>query len=531
MFHERLTAGAQRVLAELTRRTEAPSASTDYFHSLLLALFEGEGRAAELLHAAEIRLVDLELIPATSRPEGPLSLPDWQRRLIRRADSLAIDHSEDGLTGTEHLLLAAIELDELTAIRLENHGITASTLLNQISSSAPDLPVPDASRIKIEPAGPGALEEASLRRILDASANRCREGLRVVEDFVRFQLDDGFLSGQAKELRHELSYILSCLGQAGWVIHRDTLHDVGTRSSIASERFRGTIVDVLRASLKRVEEALRSLEEYGKLIDAELSTRLEQCRYRFYTIEKAVETGLRARERLRDRRLYLLVTDELCRYGAERTIRNVVTAGVDVVQIREKRLADRQLIDFSRRVRDWTAAAGVLLIINDRPDIAALISADGVHLGQDDLAVHEARRIIGAQGLIGVSTHSIEQAREAVLSGADYLGVGPVFPSQTKSFEVFPGLDFVRRATGEIALPWFAIGGINAANLQQVQSAGATRVAVSSAIAQAPHPKGVAGELAARLHRPPTVAGAHRTPPFSVSDPGSEPGLQPPPAG
>src|SRR5260221_12319934 len=100
-------------------------------------------------------------------------------------------------------------------------------------------------------------------------------------------------------------------------------------------------------------------------------------------------------------------------------------------------------------MRHWTRAAGVLFIVNDRPDVARLCEADGVHLGQDDLPVREARRIVGPDALVGVSTHNVDQVYQAIRDGASYIGVGPVFPSQTKSFEDFPGLDFVRQAIAE----------------------------------------------------------------------------------
>ena len=128
-----------------------------------------------------------------------------------------------------------------------------------------------------------------------------------------------------------------------------------------------------------------------------------------------------------------------------------------------------------------------------------LAEADGVHVGQDELPVRDARRIVGPDRLVGVSTHTIEQARQAVLEGADYLGVGPTFPSGTKSFESFAGLEFVRQVASEITLPWFAIGGIDANNLIEVQSAGASRIAVSGAILNATDPHRAASELLSAL--------------------------------
>jgi thiamine-phosphate pyrophosphorylase len=136
-----------------------------------------------------------------------------------------------------------------------------------------------------------------------------------------------------------------------------------------------------------------------------------------------------------------------------------------------------------------------LVIINDRPAVAAAVDADGVQLGQEDFTVKDARAVIGPRKLVGVSTHSLHQARQAVLDGANFLGVGPVFPSRTKHFDEFPGLELVRQASAEIRLPAFAIGGITPTNVSDVLAAGATRMAVAGAVVDAPSPAVAAKEL------------------------------------
>ena len=166
-----------------------------------------------------------------------------------------------------------------------------------------------------------------------------------------------------------------------------------------------------------------------------------------------------------------------------------------MVQMREKGLPDRRFLELAKWIREWTAEAGALFIVNDRPDLACLAEADGVHVGQGDLSVHEARKIIGIDKLVGVSTHAIEQAQQAVLDGADYLGVGPVFSSRTKTFDQFAGLEYLEQVATEIALPAFAIGGIGMENVGQVLGAGARRIAVSSEICSAESPELVAARL------------------------------------
>lgn len=340
-------------------------------------------------------------------------------------------------------------------------------------------------------------------RILDAAANRAGEGLRVVEEFVRFGLNDAHLARLMKEFRHELQAALAEIPESSRLAARDTLGDVGTTIQTESEYQRRTLLDVVRASFKRVQEALRTLEEYGKLLStangATLPQRVEQLRYRLYTAEKAILGTARGIERLREHLLYLLVTSQSCASGLEPTVRGALAAGVRIIQVREKEMSDRQLVEHARRVREWTTQSGAVLILNDRPDLAVLADADGVHVGQDELTVRDARQIVGPDRLVGVSTHSIEQARQAVLDGADYLGVGPTFPSTTKSFDQFAGLEFIRQVANEIALPWFAIGGIDSRNLESVRQAGATRIAVSGAVCGAADPFQAAAALLTKL--------------------------------
>src|SRR5262249_28597977 len=163
--------------------------------------------------------------------------------------------------------------------------------------------------------------------------------------------------------------------------------------------------------------------------DSALGRRCEQLRYRAYTLEQSFLFGRMGREQLANARLYLLIS---ARDNLEYVIREAISGGVDIIQLREESLADRELLALARNVRRWTSDTKSLFIVNDRPDIARLSEADGVHLGQDDLHVALARRIVGPEAIIGVSTHNIDQLRQAVVDGASYVGMGPTFPSTTK---------------------------------------------------------------------------------------------------
>jgi thiamine-phosphate pyrophosphorylase len=347
----------------------------------------------------------------------------------------------------------------------------------------------------------GSTEQICLGRILDAAANRAREALRVLEDYCRFTLNDAILSGELKRLRHELAAALAVLPDHHLLEARETERDVGRELTASGEESRQSLEAVLRANCKRLQEALRSLEEFGKVRSSELGQRLEKLRYESYTLERAIALGARARERLAKVRLCVLITESACAGPMDRIIQEAAAGGAGMIQLREKDLNDKELLESARKVRQWTSQAGVLFIVNDRPDIAFLANADGVHLGQDDMPVMEARQILGPDRLIGVSTHSLDQVRQAVLDGANYIGVGPMFPSGTKDFPEFPGLDFVREAIGLTSLPAFAIGGISVENVNQAAAVEVQRIAVSQAVCQAVNPSGVAQEILRHLQK------------------------------
>jgi thiamine-phosphate pyrophosphorylase len=281
---------------------------------------------------------------------------------------------------------------------------------------------------------------------------------------------------------------------------RETQQDVGTSISTPAETQRADVSAVCVASCERVKQSLRSLEEFSKVTAPEAAMKLESLRYRFYTLEKALTGRLRFRDELENARLYVLI-DGSC---TEEKVRALIAAGVGMIQLRDKQLNDRELLERAQQLFDLchsptAEAEGCILIINDRPDIAAAVNADGVHLGQDDLPVKEAREVLGPRKIIGVSTHNIEQARQAVLDGANYIGVGPTFPSTTKEFDTFPGTAFLKQVADEISLPAFAIGGITLENLDEVLATGIKRVAVGGAIAKAEKPGEVARGLAQHL--------------------------------
>ncbi len=341
---------------------------------------------------------------------------------------------------------------------------------------------------------------AAAYRILDANFNRCTEGLRVVEEYARFVLDAPQLTRTCKQLRHDLSDLLRQVPAHQLHAMRDVPGDVGTNVSTKTEYQRLDLRDVAAANMKRVEQSLRSIEEYAKVVAPHLTVGIESIRYRAYTLEQAISTLAASRQRLADARLYVLMDGRESIEAFRELALALTGGGVDLLQLRDKQLSDRELFERAKILHLVTTDNNTLFIMNDRIDLALATGADGVHLGQSELPAREARRLLGPDALIGVSTHSIEQARQAVLDGADYLGCGPTFPSSTKTFQQFPGLEYLREVSHEIALPTFAIGGITPRNIGDVQQAGMTRVAVSHCVSNASDPARAARELAASLH-------------------------------
>ena len=349
---------------------------------------------------------------------------------------------------------------------------------------------------------PAAPRDPATLRLLDAAENRAREGLRVLEDHARFALDDAPLTAAFKRLRHELAGAVP-FSRIERNRARETASDVGTGLSEPTERVRADAPAVIAANAARVQEALRSLEEWSKVADPDRGALFESLRYRVYTLEKRLLAATE-RPRLADAdgepwRVYLLLTRSACRRPWRDVLRAATDAGAGPVQVREKGLTDRDLLAHLRDVREATAAAGVPLIVNDRPDLARLCGADGVHVGTDDLPVADVRAMLGDRALVGASTHRPEDATAALAAGADHLGVGPCFPSGTKRFEALPGTDYLRWAAANVTAPWFAIGGIDRETAAAAAEAGAWRVAVCGAVCGAEDPGAAAAELVGLL--------------------------------
>jgi thiamine-phosphate pyrophosphorylase len=341
--------------------------------------------------------------------------------------------------------------------------------------------------------------QVAIERLLDANLDRAREGLRVLEDWARFALDRADLVARCKDLRQRLGR----LHRARYKFARDTAGDGAAGLGHPAQGDRRSPHEVLTANAARVQEALRVLEEFGRDWDPELAAEAAAIRYALYDLEVALlragGSGDDRRRRLSRARLYLVTTPMP---DLERVVEQALAAGLKLVQYRAKAdsgLEDRQRLEQALHLRRRCADHGALFLVNDRIDLALAVDADGVHLGQGDLPVAVARRLLGPERLIGRSTHRLEQLHQAVAEGCDYAGVGPVHATPTKPGREPVGLRYVRAAAAASPIPFFAIGGIDADNLAEVRAAGGERVAVVRAISAATDPAAATASLLAAL--------------------------------
>ena len=352
-------------------------------------------------------------------------------------------------------------------------------------------------------------QERQVLRLLDANLDRGREGLRVLEEWARFGLDRVDLVSRCKDLRQRLGL----LHRAPYKWARHTATDPATGLAHPAQLERRDVAAVMAANAARVQEALRVLEEFGRMVDATLAQEAAAIRYALYDLEVDLllasgaknDPGEDRRLRLRACHLYLVTSPVM---GLEAMVEGALVGGVRLVQYRAKEgscgadgtpLTDGERWRQARALRQLCGRHGALFIVNDRLDLALAVQADGVHLGQDDLPSAIARGLLGAERLIGRSTHALPQLQQAVAEGCDYVGVGPVQATPTKPGRLPVGLDYVSQACAASPIPCFAIGGITADAVGAVRQAGASRVAVVRAITEASDPAAASRELLAAL--------------------------------
>lgn len=339
-----------------------------------------------------------------------------------------------------------------------------------------------------------------MKRIIDANLNRATEATRVLEEVARFLIEDKDLSEKLKNIRHKLNS-LQDEDYENYLHSRDTQNDIGVDIKNSTQRL--NIENIFKANIKRLQQALRALAEYSGETPQNQAV-FEKLRYTSYTLEKIMWAQLKekfSQVKLADNRLYLVTNSDQFESDDDflDAVASSLEGGVDILQLREKNMTAKRTLELGKKLKQLCLQYGTTFIVNDRADIALILEADGVHLGQDDLDVHSAREILGKNTIIGVSTHAPEQAIKAVEDGADYIGVGPLYETPTKLGRQSVGLEYASWVAQNIDIPAFGIGGIDLENVSEVLNTGMKRVAVVRAIINSPSPEKSAKEFLEKL--------------------------------
>lgn len=322
-------------------------------------------------------------------------------------------------------------------------------------------------------------------RIIDANINRMAEGIRVLEDHSRFITENKDINIQLRDIRHKARNILKDL-DSDMLSGRESLSDNGLEiSGISKLDNKTTDKELIISNFKRIQEAVRSIEENLKVIDEYgKGKQFEQIRFEVYDIEKQYLSSLKFQL---PEGIYGLTAEKYSKGRSNiEVVKEMIKAGIKIIQYREKEedKSKKEMLKECLEIRKLTREKNVVFIVNDHLDIAILSKADGVHLGQDDLSVQDIKKINGNL-IIGISTHSPEQAKKAIADGADYIGVGPIFSTKTKkNVCAAVGLEYLEHIVKNTDIPFVAIGGIKEDNIEHLIEKGAKSIALVTEIVE-----------------------------------------------
>jgi thiamine-phosphate pyrophosphorylase len=321
-------------------------------------------------------------------------------------------------------------------------------------------------------------------RIIDASLNRIGEGLRFLEDLARLTLNDAALTQQLKNMRHEMVRV-DWPRQQQLLQARDSESDVGIDMEVPGEEKQREIPEMVVANARRVQESLRVMEEIAKAPGLGLDPeKFQQARFSLYTIEKTLLSKVLRQDKIkRLSGLYVIMDTQALRGRSHVEVASqVIRGGVKVIQLRDEEHNKKELLSIAQGLKALCVEHDVLFIMNNYLDIALAVDADGLHVGQDDLPVNIARRLLPIDKILGCSVRTVDKAAIAQSEGADYIAVGAIYPSPSKEIAEVVGPERLEQIRRSVTVPLVAIGGINKDNVSEVLTAGADSVAVISAV-------------------------------------------------
>jgi thiamine-phosphate pyrophosphorylase len=324
------------------------------------------------------------------------------------------------------------------------------------------------------------------QRVIDANLNRAGEGLHLLEDLARLMLNDAALTQQLKTIRHEVLRGDLAFNQQ-LIQSRDPAGDVGADvEGLAEEKHRELPIMVV-ANSRRVQEALRTLEELAKIpgIAPKLEGgRFKKARFSLYALERRLLSKVSRQDKTQHLSGLYAIIDSQALGGRKHldVAERLIKGGAKAIQLRDKLTSKDELLSLAQQLKKLCSEKGVLFIVNDYLDIALASGADGLHLGQEDLPLLIARRLLPIDAILGGSVTTVSQAKAAESSGADYIAVGSIYPTASKEKPKVVGLERLRQVRQAVSLPLVAIGGINQDNAAEVAAAGADSIAVISAV-------------------------------------------------
>lgn len=346
--------------------------------------------------------------------------------------------------------------------------------------------------------------QKAVYRIIDANFNRAREAARVMEEYCRFALNNKPLSSRAKNIRHRISSAVNNLGIDKLVAARDSESDVGRGLQVEDQLKRSDLREGFIAGAKRITEALRVLAETVSPISSEAYHEFEKLRFDAYTLEKDVLAYDNTSARFAAVNLYVLINanNETKSEEVVSLVNACAAGGADCLQLRGKNITDKHFLALAVDFVNACLVADAISIINDRADIAILADADGVHLGQDEIAVEDVRAMQQKPLIIGVSTHNIDQLKAAITTRPSYVALGPMFMTPTKPDIDIAGIEYLKEAVellADISINRVAIGGITAKNIDSILAFGVRKIAVCSGVCGAEEVGGACRELRGKI--------------------------------
>ncbi|MBA7478092.1 Thiamine-phosphate synthase [subsurface metagenome] len=285
---------------------------------------------------------------------------------------------------------------------------------------------------------------------------------------------------------------------------RDSESDVGINIEAPEQDKQRELPIMVVANARRVQEALRTLEELAKIPDTTSkldSEKFKQARFSLYAIERTLLSKLLRKDKIKSiPGLYLIIDTQALKGRSHIEVASeAIRGGAKVVQLRDKLRSKKELLPIAQQLRNLCTEHNVLFIMNDYLDLALASDADGLHLGQNDLPIKVARKLLPMDKILGCSTTTVDQAITAESEGADYIAAGSIYPTSSKETAKVVGLERLLQIRQAISLPLVAIGGITKDNTAEVLAAGADSVAVISAVLQAESPEEAARQIAARF--------------------------------